>query len=108
MALECVHLGRKAEQVDGNDGTGRGVIALATASGSTLKVPGSDIHENRCGPAMDHDVGGRDPGEGGDDHLVAWADARGDQREMQRRRAGRHREGVLDLMPCRESLLEVS
>ena len=64
-----------------------GVIAASTASAVHPVGDRVDVGEDRRGADVEDRVDGGDERERGHDHLVARADARGQQREVQRRGA---------------------
>src|SRR4029077_13027457 len=66
-----------------------------------------DIDEHWCRAAIKNDVGGGDPGEGGDDHLVAGTDPHRGEDQVERSRAARGCKRVLDLMALGEASLEL-
>ena len=94
-----IHVSAEAEQVDRDRCLGPVGDRLANLVGVNVVGVGADIHEDGPRSHMLDDVGGRDPGERRDDHLVAGADARGDQSEMQGRGAGGDGQGVRNSVP---------
>ena len=101
-----VHVGHATVQVDGDNGLGaRRDRAL---DGRRVDVPGErigiDQHWRRAGVADGRDRG--DEGHGGRDHLVARADAKREQREVQRGGAGIQRHGFLGMGVGGEGFLE--
>jgi hypothetical protein len=66
-----------------------------------------DVGEHRCGAGVNDDVGRGTEGERRRHHLVAGADAAGQQREMQRRGARVHGDGMRRPDIRREGLLEL-
>ena len=78
----------------------RGVSFFARRRGRVNVVGVAiDIAEHRRGPAIEHRIRGRDPSEGGHNHLVARADPERREGQMQRGGAARGRQRVFDLMP---------
>ena len=67
---------------------------------------GADVHKDRRGAGLGDGLGGGVEGERGGDHLVAGADAAGQQRQVQRRRARGHPDGFADADEAGEGFLE--
>ena len=72
----------------------RGVIAASIWPGSIVKSSGRCRRTPACAPGVDDRRDGRDEGERHRDHFVAGADAGGEQRQVQRARAGVDRDGL--------------
>ena len=73
------------------------VLGVSTASivaGGDVAGQRVDVGEDGVGAHVHDDVRGGDEGEGRDDDVVTRADARDDERELERRRAARHGDGV--------------
>ncbi|MDF9803742.1 hypothetical protein M2436_002289 [Streptomyces sp. HB372] len=63
----------------------RGVIAASTAAGVEAETARLDVGEHHVGADEADRVRGGGEGEGGDDHLVARADAQGQQQQVKGR-----------------------
>ena len=84
----------------------RGVIAASTSAGSMLNVSSSTSTNTGSGAAVADRVRGGDERVADRDDLVAGADARSQERQVQRGGAARHRARVRRADGCRELLLE--
>ena len=92
--LELLPGDRPAEEMDGEHGAGPARHRLRDELRSDEERFGIDVHEHRTCAAELDGVRGRGEGVGGDDHLVAGADAEREQREMDRGGSRRHADGL--------------
>ena len=88
--LELLPGNRPAEEMDGEHGAGPRRHGLRDELRADEERLGIDVHEHRTCAAELDGVRGRGEGVGGDDHLVAGADAEREEREMDRGGSGRH------------------
>ncbi len=105
---DLVQIGRLAGEMHGDDRLRPRGDRSRDQRGVDVQVVRLHVHEDRRGAAMDDDVRGRRPGDRGRDHLVAGADLRGEQRQMERSRPGREGHGVLRTDVFGEAPLEFS
>ncbi len=104
---DLVDMGPGAAHVHGNDRLGVGRDPFL--DGGRVEVQCLvDVGHDRDGPHLQHRLVGRQEREGGDDHLVAWADIHRRQGDFQRRRAGRDTQGAAGPAVSREFLLELA
>ena len=89
-----IHLGAEAEEVHRDDRLGARLTRARQVVGVDVVGVAVDVDEDRRRAAVDDDVGGCHPGESGNDHLVAGADAERREGEVQCRRATGRRERV--------------
>ena len=69
--------------MDGNDRPGARCAGLLDAGERHAPAVPVDIHDHRCGAAIEHCVDGCREGEVGHDHFGAWADAERRERKVQ-------------------------
>src|SRR5581483_5682645 len=82
----CSDVDREAAEMHDDDGLRARREARANRGWRDAKRVGVDVTEDWCGAEIARRVGGTDPGQAGDDYLVAGADARAEERQKQRRR----------------------
>ena len=104
---ERVEVGRLAVEVHGEDRLRPLGDRLGDAGRVDVQRVVLHVDEDRRRAGVDDHVRGRRPGDRGRDHLVAGADAEGDEREVQRGRAGGEREHVLGLEVLGRAPLEL-
>jgi hypothetical protein len=102
-----IEVGRLAREVDGDDRLRPVRDQLGDAIGVDVEVGVAHVREDGRRARVDDDVGRRRPGDRGRDHLVARPHADREQREVERRRSGGHRQHVLGLDELREAPLEL-
>ena len=105
--LQLLPLDRAPEEVDGEHGLRPRRHRVGDAGDVDVERVGIDIDEDGAGSAELDDVRRRRERVGGNDHLVAGADAERQHRQVQRRRAGRDDDRVRGAAGLREPLLEL-
>ena len=73
--LECVHVRWNAEGVDDQQGTSAGGDGALDGGGVEVQGDGVDLRKDGRGAHLEDSVSDGDEGKGGDDDLVAGADA---------------------------------
>jgi hypothetical protein len=103
--FERGEVGGVAVEVDGHDRAGARADQAGDVAGIDLQVIQPGVGEAQARAGGRHAVGGGQR-VGGQDDLVAGADAAGAQRQLQRVAARRHADGVRSRRPRGELLLE--
>ena len=102
-----IQVGSLAGEVDGEDRLGARADEPLHLGRIDVQVAHPNVGEHGPGAGVDDHVRRRRPGDRRRDHLVARPEAERHEREVQRGRSGRDREGVLRLRQLRKTALEL-